>query len=264
MQENQIRFEYHEEINIKGGGNYCARVYSTNNKSGRFFVELVNSHTGDIIHSYYRTYPCLFRTIDAFRYKNSDYIIFSDFTTALKIISVASKEIIEVSTSGFCPTEVFVPSQEDITHRITGGQYLPFMLVAGCLWGDDSSWKIQYLSLEDLSRPLKLEEKFGYLELASGCHLKEDVVVEYCDAFEADGHSFPESIEIHIPMKFSYYDDEYGKRNGGYNSHQLKSLNELIKKMLGDMTANKVPINIVKKYSDERDKIASLGIKYIY
>lgn len=44
--------------------------------------------------------------------------------------------------------------------------YHPFGFVAGCIWGDDSSWKLQYL---DLSRAaegiLRREERFGYLEL---------------------------------------------------------------------------------------------------
>jgi hypothetical protein len=49
--------------------------------------------------------------------------------------------------------------------------------VAGCVWGDDSSWKIQYL---DLSRAdegiIKREERFGYIELPS--HLTLDKAVD--------------------------------------------------------------------------------------
>jgi hypothetical protein len=49
--------------------------------------------------------------------------------------------------------------------------------IAGCVWGDDSSWKIQYL---DLSRAdegiIKREERFGYIELPS--HLSLDKAVD--------------------------------------------------------------------------------------
>jgi hypothetical protein len=49
--------------------------------------------------------------------------------------------------------------------------------IAGCVWGDDSSWKIQYL---DLSRAdegiIKREERFGYIQLPN--HLTLDKAVE--------------------------------------------------------------------------------------
>ena len=57
--------------------------------------------------------------------------------------------------------------------------------VAGCVWGDDSSWKIQYL---DLSRAdqgkLVREARFGYIELPSRLNL--DAAIEIDDAEEAD------------------------------------------------------------------------------
>lgn len=52
--------------------------------------------------------------------------------------------------------------------------------IAGCVWGDDTSWKIEYL---DLSRAdegiIKREARFGYVELAAGQNL--------CDAIDYDG-----------------------------------------------------------------------------
>ena len=47
--------------------------------------------------------------------------------------------------------------------------YHSFGFVAGCIWGDDSSWKLQYL---DLSRAaegvLKRDDRFGYVPLPGG------------------------------------------------------------------------------------------------
>jgi hypothetical protein len=43
-----------------------------------------------------------------------------------------------------------------------------FGFVWGCVWGDDSSWKVQYLDLSDIQQgQLRREERFGYLKLAS-------------------------------------------------------------------------------------------------
>jgi hypothetical protein len=43
-----------------------------------------------------------------------------------------------------------------------------FGFVWGCLWGDDSSWKVQYLDLSDIRHgQIRREERFGYLRLAT-------------------------------------------------------------------------------------------------
>jgi hypothetical protein len=60
--------------------------------------------------------------------------------------------------------------------------YHPFGFVAGCIWGDDSSWKVQYL---DLSRAaegvLKREERFGHLELPNAITLEQAVDLQFID-----------------------------------------------------------------------------------
>jgi hypothetical protein len=44
--------------------------------------------------------------------------------------------------------------------------------VAGCVWGDDTSWKVQYL---DLSRArqgiVTRDDRLGYIELPAGIRL---------------------------------------------------------------------------------------------
>lgn len=56
--------------------------------------------------------------------------------------------------------------------------YTAFGFVAGCHWGDDSSWKIQYL---DLSRAhqgvVKRDERFGYIVLPSRLSLADAIVL---------------------------------------------------------------------------------------
>lgn len=43
-----------------------------------------------------------------------------------------------------------------------------FGFVWGCIWGDDSSWKVQFLDLSEVERGrIRREERFGYLKLAT-------------------------------------------------------------------------------------------------
>lgn len=54
--------------------------------------------------------------------------------------------------------------------------YYPFGFVAGCIWGDDNSWKIQYLDLEEIeSGILKRDDRFGYIALPNGVTLKQAI-----------------------------------------------------------------------------------------
>ena len=70
--------------------------------------------------------------------------------------------------------------------------------VAGCVWGDDSSWKIQYLDLSEADKGiLKRDERFGYIEL--GNDTLEDaikfngdyLIVSVLQRFRADGSKMP-------------------------------------------------------------------------
>jgi hypothetical protein len=41
-----------------------------------------------------------------------------------------------------------------------------FGFVAGCIWGDDSNWKVQYLDLSEVSKGVLVRrESFGYLPM---------------------------------------------------------------------------------------------------
>ena len=54
--------------------------------------------------------------------------------------------------------------------------YYPFGFVAGCIWGDDSSWKIQYLELGEVEKGIiKREEKFGYIAMPDAVNLKQAI-----------------------------------------------------------------------------------------
>jgi hypothetical protein len=54
--------------------------------------------------------------------------------------------------------------------------YYPFGFVTGCIWGDDSSWKIQFLDLSEIGNgTVKRDARFGYIEIPEGMPLRKAV-----------------------------------------------------------------------------------------
>lgn len=54
--------------------------------------------------------------------------------------------------------------------------YVPFGFVSGCIWGDDSSWKLQFLDLARASEGIiERKELFGYVQLAEGLTLRQSI-----------------------------------------------------------------------------------------
>jgi hypothetical protein len=50
--------------------------------------------------------------------------------------------------------------------------------MAGCVWGDDSSWKIQYLDLSRVEQGIiGREARFGYIVLPTSVHLRDAVYI---------------------------------------------------------------------------------------
>ena len=66
--------------------------------------------------------------------------------------------------------------------------------VAGCYWGDDTSWKIQYLDVSRIDEGvIKRDERFGYIELPRNLSLRDTIHIEDLD--ENDGR-IQMSIEL--------------------------------------------------------------------
>jgi len=108
-----------------------------------------------------------------------------------------------------------ISSKSDLRHPKTGGQmtvasytrpispltFYPFGFVAGCVWGDDSSWKIEYLDLQQVSQGIiRRDDRFGYIELPDNMQLADAIdMSDYMyDPAEDDAHCF----RITIRQKF--------------------------------------------------------------
>lgn len=91
------------------------------------------------------------------------------------------------TTWGFCPTEFFVPDWlddhdpdmgpsdsywDESDERVTG----EFGVYSGCVWGDDSSWKLQYVDLSRISEGVvATDDRFGYIELPAAVKIRDAV-----------------------------------------------------------------------------------------
>jgi hypothetical protein len=92
---------------------------------------------------------------------------------------VVAEENREPKGNGFCPVGFYVPDWLDIYDEsfIPGCKYWTadaewpvgdFGFVWGCYWGDDNSWKVQYLDLSRVQQGIiSRDERFGYVELAT-------------------------------------------------------------------------------------------------
>jgi len=122
--------------------------------------------------------------------------------------------------NGFCPIELYVPRYKRIHDSISRDdgttyeynysyvdcdfkteaefeqsvkddgeaaetQYCNFGFMCGCIWGDDSSWKIRYIDLSRIpNKELIITEKFGHWEMPNNLTLKECIDMSNWDLDE--------------------------------------------------------------------------------
>lgn len=146
----------------------------------------VFSASGKKIANYARNYSNLYQTFEPFRQGSRMLALISSDYTATSVLDLQSGEVIASETpesDGFCPVGFYVPDWWDIND----GSIVPgeknwdedneeprgnFGFVWGCIWGDDSSWKVQYLDLSQIQKGVIVrEERFGYIELATNAKL---------------------------------------------------------------------------------------------
>jgi len=140
----------------------------------------------DKICEYERNYG-LMQTFEPFRHGTREFALISRDYTRTAVLDLASGSVIAEETdppgalrgSGFCPVGFYVPDWWDVHSGsiIPGSEYWnpdrewptgDFGFVWGCVWGDDGSWKVQYLDLSDVDNGVvRREERFGYVELAT-------------------------------------------------------------------------------------------------
>jgi hypothetical protein len=122
------------------------------------------------IGEYKRTYPSFAKeTFFAFSFKGKDYALYSSNYTKIQLMSLPDCQEIPLKdecveqTANFCPTELYIPAWSNTSYDYKGEPrniqspitdlkqkdeytyeygYSHLGLALGCIWGDDSSWKI--------------------------------------------------------------------------------------------------------------------------
>lgn len=135
------------------------------------------------IGEYVRNYAML-HTFEPFRQGGRDYALISRNYTQTAVLDLATGAVVAEESedepgSGFCPVGFYVPDWWDVHD----GSIIPgseswnedhewprgdFGFVWGCYWGDDTSWKVQYLDLRHIRDGIiKRDDRFGYIALAT-------------------------------------------------------------------------------------------------
>ena len=150
---------------------------------------------GTEVFSYERRYSML-STFEPFVLDGRDYALISPDYTKTTAVELSSGVLIHEGKSesntlpnsaGFCPASFFVPELDPELSQL-GSDYDPDQdswpdgclgFVAGCHWGDDSSWKIQTLDLSQLTQGVIVREpRFGYVSLPQGIALQDAVQLD--------------------------------------------------------------------------------------
>ncbi|VVC06107.1 Uncharacterised protein [uncultured archaeon] len=187
-------------------------------------VSIIDRNIQKPIGEYARNYSSMYRTFCPFKLHGKWFALYSPHYAATRIMSLPECEDIggeESHAEGFCPTDYYVPilcypiflhddscpKKIDESKKCTcDGMKMKWIsqervhgFVAGCIWGDDSSFKIQYLDLSKADEGiLKREDRYGYLELPESLNL--------CDAvhFYVDGDS---EKDYSIGLRIDHTDD---------------------------------------------------------
>lgn len=132
---------------------------------------------GKKIGSYQRNYPSLIRTFLPFVQNSQVYALYSPDYTATRLMRLPDCADIGGEgrdEEGFCPAEYFIPYDPE------KGLIGKWGFLSGCVWGDDSSWKVQHIDLSQAAQGvLRREERFGYLPTPSRLPLREAINLEF-------------------------------------------------------------------------------------
>lgn len=187
---------------------------SVENRPGTWNSTKVSIYWGEtMIGEYIRNYSSHSEnTFYPFMQDGQWYALYSAEYTALRCMKLHENTIEDwggdlAKSTGFCPVEVYVPKYNTIADSYLlngekqifdyytvdtdskadaefiaetrlpgymGTTYCDFGFIAGCVWGDDSSWKIQFVNLKDIANtPMEISEKFGYWEMPKSMKLRD-------------------------------------------------------------------------------------------
>ena len=193
-----------------------------NDKGWDYILVEIFDHENKI-GEYIRTYPYQFKTtFFPFEQDKEWFALYSKDYTATRVMQLPSCEDLcgeDENKFGFCPAHFYVPfgkdfkDEEDTFENTDGKEYKYTTIrsningkigfVAGCVWGDDSNWKIQFLDLSKIKDKIFVrDDRFGYIELPINLSLKKAINMSLYDKNDYSG------IEIAVAKRFILNLDE--------------------------------------------------------
>jgi len=161
------------------------------------------------IGEYIRKYPSFWETtFEPFKLNDKWYALYSSDYTCIRIMELPSCKDIggeEPNCHGFCPMEIFVPKYKiqrfnhsfgDINEGCheypdfceEGTHYLKDAFIGGCVWGDDSSMKLEIRDISEADKGILRKKDIGYIEFDG--ELKKHLRVDG-DDLESYWYRFP-------------------------------------------------------------------------
>jgi len=138
-------------------------------------IEVQEDGSREQIGEFKRNYSALYSTWAPFEQDGKFYALCSRDYTATAVMALPECEIIAEETPhgfGFCPTGFYVPThmkrwiEDDEPEPLPEEWQGKFGFVCGCIWGDDSSWKIEFLDLSEITEgKVTRDHRLGYVEL---------------------------------------------------------------------------------------------------
>lgn len=159
----------------------------------------------ELVGNYHRGYSLL-DTFFPFTMRGRDLALYSPKYTATRILGLPECVDLggeEPSSGGFCPVHFYVPEQ--IAYQEARTDFF-FGFVAGCVWGDDTSWKIQFLDLSKAQEGIiKRDDRFGYIELPAKVKLEDAVSTFMYDEWCDEPDQWSPRIEIAVSTSFDVF-----------------------------------------------------------
>ncbi len=139
-----------------------------------------------LLGSYNRNYSTAFNTFHPFEQDGKHYALYSKDYTATRVMSLPDCKDLggeEAAGHGFCPVDFFVPvaPKDEVkdTKNFDTSDYGKFGFVAGCIWGDDSDYKVELLDLREVSQgKIIRKQPFGYMPMF-GNRIKDNISLNW-------------------------------------------------------------------------------------
>lgn len=188
------------------------------NYIGSTLVEIFGD--GEKIGEYKRNYSSYGEeTFCPFTQNGQDYALYSKEYTTTRVMKLPECMDLGGETGnqcGFCPVEFWIPieekciisrNSEEYEVSIHKGFHGQWGFVAGCIWGDDTTWKIQLLDLHDAANGnIKRVHEFGYHQIPRDRKIED--AIDECE-FDEKTQSFEIQIERYDYKYYNFSINEF-------------------------------------------------------